>query len=267
MCYPVAIALALTAAGSAAQAAGARRAAKAMAGARTAESIRQKGFQDQADSVVAESLNKSGKDATDVGMKEAAAKRAADADAAVGEVRAPVEAVGENIAGDQSINQVMATEEDVARNKNLGYATQQGRAKADLLSFNDITFQNAINNIRAGQQLNTVGNFMRGSSNVLPIELEAASRKGDNLKTLGTVLSTAGSVVGMGAGAGWWDPKTVADTAGTVASAAPVAAGGTKLGVNYGNLLLRDGPVDIFGNPIGLQTTPITVPAIKPFKI
>jgi hypothetical protein len=59
----------------------------------------------------------------------------------------------------------------------------------------------------------------------------------------------------------------VADTAGTVAAAAPAAAGGTKLGVNYGNLLLRDGPVDIFGNPIGLQTTPITVPAIKPFKL
>jgi hypothetical protein len=107
---------------------------------------------------------------------------------------------------------------------------------------------------------------MRGSSNVLPIELEAASRRGDNLKTLGTVLSTAGSVVGMGAGAGWWDPKTVADTAGTVASAAPAAAGGTKLGIDYGNLLLRDGPVDIFGNPIGLTARPLTVPAIKPIK-
>ena len=211
MCTPVAFALALTAAGSAAQAAGARRASKAMEGARLAESLRQKGFQQQADAVVDESLNKSGRDTTEAGMKEAAAKRAAEADAAVADVRAPVEVTGANLAGDQSGNQVMITEADVARNKNLGYATQQGRAKADLLSFNDITFQNAINNIRSGQQLNTIGNFMRGSSNVLPIELEAASRKGDSLKTLGTALSTAGSVVGMGAGADWWK---AADTAG-----------------------------------------------------
>ena len=56
MCTPVAFALALTAAGSAAQAAGARRAAKAMEGARVAEGIRQKGFQDEATAVADDSL-------------------------------------------------------------------------------------------------------------------------------------------------------------------------------------------------------------------
>lgn len=211
MCNPVAIALSLTAAGSAAQAAGARRAAKAMEGARVAESIRQKGFQDEANKVVDESLNKSGKSSTDAGMKAAAEARAADAAAATAEVRKPVEATGENLAGDTAGNKVMATESDLQAARNLGYAGQQGAAKANLLSFNDVTFQNAINNIRAGQQLNTTGNFMRGSAGVLPVELEAASRKGDSLKTLGTVLSTAGTVVGMGAGADWWK---AADTAG-----------------------------------------------------
>lgn len=220
MCNPVAIALSLTAAGSAAQAAGARRAAKAMEGARVAESIRQKGFQDEANKVVDESLGKSGKSSTEAGMKAAAEARAAEAAAATAEVRKPIEATGENLAGDTSGNKVMATESDLQAARNLGYAGQQGAAKSNLLSFNDVTFQNAINNIRAGQQLNTVGNFMRGSSGVLPVELEAASRKGDNLKTLGTVLSTAGTVVGMGAGAGWWDK--VADTAGN-----GIAAGST----------------------------------------
>lgn len=204
MCNPVAIALSLTAAGSAAQAAGARRAAKAMEGARVAESIRQKGFQDEANKVVDESLSKSGRGSTEQGMKEAAAERAAASDAAVAAVRKPVEATGANLSGDQSGNKVMATESDLQANKNLGFAAQQGRAKSDLLSFNDITFQNAINNARAGQQLATTGNFMRGSAGVLPVEVEAASRKGDNLKTLGTLLSTAGTVVGMGAGADWW---------------------------------------------------------------
>jgi hypothetical protein len=233
MCDPVSWALALTAAGSAAQAAGAAKAAKAMAGARTAESIRQKGFQDQANAVVDDSLNKSGKDATDKGMADAAAQRAAASDAAVADVRAPIEATGTNLAGDQTANAVMASEGDVAAAKNLGYATQQGRAKANLLSFNDVTFQNAINNVKAGQQLNTVGNFMRGSSNVLPVELEAASRKGEGLKTLGTVLSTAGSVVGMGAGAGWWDKAAATPT---VLSSLPANASVTSPNIlNLGN--------------------------------
>jgi len=259
MCYPVAIALALTAAGSAAQAAGARRAAKAMAGARTAESIRQKGFQDQATQVNDQSLSKSGRASTDADMKAAKDARAADAAAATAEVRKPIEASGENLAGDQSGNQVMLTEGDLQAARNLGFANQQGAAKADMLSFNDITFQNAINNMRSGQQLNTLSNFMRGSSNVLPIELEAASQKGNNLKTLGSLLTTGGSIVGMGAGAGWWDKA--ADVAGTTAAAAP--SSGFKLGIDYGNPLLRTGPVDIYGNPVGLQTTPLTVPKFK----
>lgn len=212
MCTPVAIALSLTAAGSAAQAAGARRAAKAMEGARVAESIRQKGFQDEANKVVDDSVGKSGRASTDASMKAAAEARAADAAAATAEVRKPIEATGENIAGDTAGNKVMATESDLQAARNLGYAGQQGAAKSNLLSFNDVTFQNAINNIRAGQQLNTVGNFMRGSAGVLPVELEAASRKGDNLKTLGTMLSTAGTVVGMGAGAGWWDKAAAQPT-------------------------------------------------------
>jgi hypothetical protein len=224
MCNPAIFALALTAAGSAAQAAGARKAAKAMEGARIAESIRQKGFQSQADSINSESLSKSGRDMTDKGMAESAAARSAASDAAVADVRRPVEATGSNLAGDQTANQVMATEGDLAAAKNLNYATQQGRAKANMLSFNDVTFQNAINNIRSGQQLNTVGNFMRGSSNVLPIELEAASRQGDSLKTLGTTLSTAGSVVGMGAGAGWWG-SPAASAGGSVVSSTPTVTG------------------------------------------
>jgi hypothetical protein len=67
----------------------------------------------------------------------------------------------------------------------------------------------------------------------------------------------------MGAGAGWWDPKTATDVASTAAAVAPATTGGFKLGIDYGNPLLRTGPVDIYGNPIGLQTTPLTVPKFK----
>jgi hypothetical protein len=266
MCYPVAIALALTAAGSAAQAAGARRAAKAMAGARTAESIRQKGFQDQATQVNDQSLSKSGRASTDADMKAAKDARAADAAAATAEVRAPIEATGQNLAGDQTGNQVMMTEGDAQAARNLGYAGQQGAAKANLLSFNDVTFQNAINNMRSGQQLNTLSNFMRGSSNVLPIELEAASRRGDNLKTLGTVLSTAGSVVGMGAGAGWWDKAAAGPT---TLSSLPANASVTSPNVlNFGNTpsfqlqdSLNNWNLNKYKNLV--PSGPTTIPAFK----
>jgi hypothetical protein len=239
-----------------------------MEGARVAESIRQKGFQDEANKVVDDSLNKSGRASTDASMKAAAEARAADAAAATAEVRKPIEATGDNLAGDQSANKVMATEGDLQAARNLGYAGQQGAAKANLLSFNDMTFQNAINNIRAGQQLATTGNFMRGSAGVLPVEVEAASRKGDSLKTLGTVLSTAGSVVGMGAGAGWWDKAAAGPT---TLSSLPANATVTNPNVlNLGNTpsfqlqdSLNNWNLTKFKNLIPTQTT-FTVP---PFKI
>jgi hypothetical protein len=255
MCYPIAIALALTAAGSAAQAAGARRAAKAMAGARTAESIRQKGFQDQATQVNDQSLSKSGRASTDADMKAAGEARAADAAAATSEVRAPIEATGQNLAGDQAGNQVMMTEGDAQAARNLGYAGQQGAAKANLLSFNDVTFQNAINNMRSGQQLNTLSNFMRGSSNVLPIELEAASRRGDNLKTLGSLLSTAGSVVGMGAGSGLFDTASTADILNKTNSAANFANPAT-LNAASNNIVNYSNSLPMFN--------PFKLPAVQP---
>lgn len=249
MCTPVAFALALTAAGSAAQAAGARRAAKAMEGARVAESIRQKGFQDDATKISDQSLSKSGRASTEADMKANEAKRAADAAAATAEVRKPIEATGENLAGDKSGNVVMLNEGDVQAARNLGFAGQQGAAKANLLSFNDITFQNAINNMRAGQRLNTIGNFMRGSAGVLPVELEAASRRGDSLKTLGTALSTAGTVVGMGAGAGWWDK--VAPTAGAAPAitAAPAQVPGQMIDLSGFNI--KPGTLNL--GPTGTQ--------------
>jgi hypothetical protein len=235
-----------------------------MAGARTAESIRQKGFQDQATQVNDQSLSKSGRASTDADMQAAKDARAADAAAATDEVRKPIEATGENLAGDQSGNQVMLTEGDLQAARNLGFANQQGAAKADMLSFNDVTFQNAINNMRSGQQLNTLSNFMRGSSNVLPIELEAASRRGDSLKTLGTALSTAGSIVGMGAGAGWWDKAGP-----TTLSSLPANASVTSPNVlNFGNTpsfqlqdVMNNWNLNKYKNLV--PSGPTTIPAFK----
>jgi hypothetical protein len=203
MCTPL-IALALTAAGTAAGAAGARKAQKAQAGAREAERWRQKGFQSEADARAAENFEKTGKDATDAGMEKAEADRKSASDAAVADVRAPIEVKGENLAGDSSAAKIINTENASQAARGLGYALQQGAAKAKLSSFNDVGFENALNNARTNQDIARIANFAKGSADVLPVELEAASRKGQGLRTLGSVLSTAGTIAGVGVGSGWW---------------------------------------------------------------
>jgi hypothetical protein len=215
MCNPVAIGLALTAAGTAAQAQGQRRAQKAMTGAREAERIRQKGYQSESDAILAKSMDNADKTNQDQQEAKALSERQVAAEKATSEVRAPVEATGENLAGDQTANAVINTEQANQAAKSLGYAGQQGGAKAKLLSFNDLNFNNAIANARAAQDHSRIAGFAKGSSDVLPVELEYASHKGDGLKTLGSALQIAGTIAGIGAGAGWWgsNPAAAAATA------------------------------------------------------
>lgn len=234
MCNPLAIGLALTAAGTAASAAGQRRAEKAMDGAREAERIRQKGFEDESKSVLDTSMASAEKANQDQYEAGALAKRQADAAAATGEVRAPIEATGQNLAGDQSANTLIETERAAQGAKALNFAGQQGGAKAKMLSFSDLNFNNAINNARALQNQNLIANLAKGSAGVLPIELEAASRKGQGLKTLGTLLSAAGTITGIGAGAGWWGAPEAAAGAANVGTTATTAL---KPGMTMGNVL------------------------------
>lgn len=208
MCDPVSASIALTAAGTVAQAAAANKSQKAMQGAREAERIRQKGYQSEADASLGKSMDASSKGAQDDAEAKAFADRQAASDAAVAGVRAPIEATGANLAGDQTANAVIDAEKVAQSQKALGYAGQQGSAKAKLLSFNDLNFANAINNARAQQEQARIAGFAKGSSDVLPIELEAAAQKGAGLKTLGSLLSAGGTIAGIGAGAGWWDGLT-----------------------------------------------------------
>lgn len=225
MCNPVAIGLALTAAGTAAQVAGQRKAQKAMEGAREAERIRQKGYQDESAAVLDKSMANADKGAQDAQEAEALAKRESDAANATASVRAPVEATGANLAGDQTANTVIDTERSAQAAKNLNFAGQQGGAKAKLLSFQDLNIANAIANARAAQDHARIAGFSKGSGDVLPIEMESASHRGDGLKTLGQGLQVAGTIAGMGAGAGWWGAGNTA-TQAAVDQAASYGLGG-----------------------------------------
>lgn len=241
MCDPITASIALTVAGSAAQAAGQNRARKAMQGAQSAERIRQKGLQDQSAAVQQANEARSTREAQDKQQADAEASRKADYAAATEAAKAPVIAVGDNIAGDQSANALIATEAAKASGNALGYAGQQGNAKAALQGFTDLQLGNALANARAAEQQARLGNFMRGSSDVLGLEMEAASRKGDSLKTLGSLLSAGGAITGMGAGAGWWGGSSPAAAAnvGTTATTA------LKPGMTLGNVLTPLAPLTL----------------------
>jgi hypothetical protein len=242
MCDPITASIALTVAGTAAQAAGQNRARKAMQGAQNAERIRQKGLQDQSEAVQQASEARGSKANQDKEQAAAEASRNADYAAATEAAQAPVVATGDNIAGDQTANAIIANETANASRNALNFAAQQGNAKAALQGFSDLQLGNALANARANEQQRTLGNFMRGSSDVLGLEMEAASRKGDNLKTLGTLLNAGGMITGMGAGAGWWGGGK---TAGDVANIGTTATTTLQPGMTIDSILKPAAPLTL----------------------
>jgi hypothetical protein len=204
MCDPVTASIVATVAGSAAQAAGQAQARKAMQGAQIAERVRQKGYQDQSQSAFSESLAHANPQDQANAQASNEANRKAAYDAATAETRAPLEATGKNLAGSQDANRILSSESAARSAQAQGFANQQGAAKAALQGFGDTQLGNALYNARQMQNQGTIGNFMQGSSAVLPYEVEAASHKGDSIKNIGDLLSLGGAVAGLGAGAGWW---------------------------------------------------------------
>jgi len=251
MCDPVSISLALTAAGATAQAAAQSQSRKAMEGAQQAERIRQKAFQDQSQAAFDESLGHAQASNQTADQSKAEGERKASYDKATADARAPVEATGQNLAGDTSTNKVVNTEQAAQAAKAQGFAGQQGAAKAALQGFGDVQLGNALYNARQMQNQGTIGGFMQGSANVLPYEVQAASHAGDGLKTLGDVLSLGGAVTGLGAGAGWWGngadkALTNAVKLGTSVDNGLVA--GAKTGLTANQILPNLGTANNAGN-------------------
>lgn len=215
----------MTAAGTAAQAAGARKAQKAMAGAREAERIRQKGYQAESDAAFDESMSKQGADLQKEKIAQAEAERTATAQAA----QTPAAIV--NIPTQGETPTVVADETSARVGAGNAQAAQDAANRAALASFGDVQLGNALLNTRYGQQQAQIGRNMQGSANVLGIEMDAASRRGDSLKGIGSGLVAGGSLLGMGAGMGWGAPAatTGSTAANTIMQSAAVP---TTSGIN-----------------------------------
>lgn len=206
MCDPISASLALTVAGSAAQAAGQAKAQKAMHDAQNAERLRQAGLQGKSNELLSESLASSDRGQHDASQAQAEAARKASYDQAAASTPSPVSDSTPVTAGDTNANKLVNTESAARSAQAMGMANQQGGAKAALQGFNDVNLGDILYNNRMLQKQGTIGNFMQGSAGVLPYEMDAASRKGSGLKTFGDILSLGGTAVGLGAGSGMFAP-------------------------------------------------------------
>lgn len=91
----------------------------------------------------------------------------------------------------------------------LAGARAEGKRLAALQGFGDLFADNQVDLNRSGAMQAQLGDFSRGSSAVLPLELEAANAKGSRTRGFGQLLQGVGQVAGLagafGAGPTWGD--------------------------------------------------------------
>lgn len=73
-------------------------------------------------------------------------------------------------------------------------------ARARMAGYTEWDLQQAIKNLHADQAINQIGNFSRGSSFLLPLDLQSASHAGASWGAAGSLLGAAGNL-GMTYGA------------------------------------------------------------------
>jgi hypothetical protein len=120
-----------------------------------------------------------------------------------------------------SSNLVVQAEED-ARGAARERTNQMGAALGNLRSFGDVLGQTSRLQGRDAALVGQVGNFKRGSSDVLGMELEAANSAGGDMRMLGDVLGGVGRI---GVAAGLSGPAAAAGSNFTPNPGQPFAFG------------------------------------------
>lgn len=198
---PLLLAAAATAAGSYAQAEGAKKAQDATNAANDAERIRQKQLQDRSMQLFNNSFEYNDPTAQMQREKEAQNKYNNLFQQSANETLDSV-LQGEN-ATNNSANSPRAIGEAYKSALSKGKARLQSQlqAKAALAGLGDVLSRSAIQNQQTLNQQATLGGFMKGSSAVLPMELANAGHAGDTWTGIGSALSSLGTLSGVGASA------------------------------------------------------------------
>lgn len=200
MCDPLTIGSAALSAGSmAANNSAQNRVAKARRNAMEAERARQQAYEAEAGA-----LNEQSQGRYKGFQNKQAAKTAQLADFFTSQnqgLPAGSEANGApaEIMPSAGTNNIVAQEVAKQKGKAKTFSDQQGRALANMRGFGDLLADNSRLQARDASQIGQIGGFMRGSSAVLPFELEHANARGAGMQTLGSILGAAGQL-GMAAG-------------------------------------------------------------------
>lgn len=213
MCDPLTIAgVVLTGASAAANSAAQSSVQKARDDAMAAERIRQKGFDREADATNAHAQNQY----EDFGGKQDE-RSTKLADYYKSQTAQPVTDAGPVAMPASSSNVTnIATEKASADAK--AFTDKQGASLGQLRSFGDLLGELGRGTARDAITIGQIGGFKKGSSAVLPYELEAANGKGGGMKTFGDILGGLGKI-GVSAGLG--------------GASLPGLGGGSAAGANF----------------------------------
>ena len=189
MCDPLTIAGAALSAGSvAANATAASREAKARDQALGAERIRQRGYDQET-----AALNTKTQDGFENFEGQRAAKAESLGDYFATEVPTPANAAAASVLP-SATNDIVTREINKKSGQAKQFTDQQAGALSQLRSFGDLLGDNSRAMARSGSEIGQIGGFKRGSSNIVPLELEAASQKGRGLRTFGDILGGLGGI-------------------------------------------------------------------------
>lgn len=197
MCDPLTIAgIALTAGSTIANTIGANRVQKARDDALAAERIRQRQLDQEA-----EALNVGARDRYEnfEGKQEEKASQLGDYF-----TEQAAEAGAGNAAAAQSMlptsgSAITVREEAKQRAGAKDFTDQQGQALGQMRSFGDLLGGIGRNQARDATTIGQIGGFKKGSSGIVPLELEAANSAGDGAKFFGDLMGLGGSLA-MNAG-------------------------------------------------------------------
>lgn len=238
MCTPLAIAaLALTAGGVAANQMASNQVERKREGYLSAERERQKGYHQKAENLNAESASKFGDFAEDQTTKAqqlgdllaAQSKSLPTGQTGQTSVASPLPSSSSNIVSQERAKQLGKTNE---------YSTQQAHALGNLRSFADILANDNMLMAKNDSLIGQEDSFMKGSSSVLPLELEAANNAGSGWRLAGTIMSGLGTAASLGsaavaggaAGAAEGAAQAGAQTAEAGSGAAAAASSGAGAG-------------------------------------
>lgn len=191
MCDPLTIAgLALTAGSTVANSMAANKVAKARSNVMAAERTRQAKYDQEAQALNATSQNRYQAFGADMG------KRGQElGDYFAGSTIPASDAAGVPTEVMPQSDSVITQEEGARQKANSGkYVGQQAKALGNLRSFGDYLGGVSRQQAREAGLIGQVGGFKKGSGEVVPFELDAASHAGDKMKMFGDILAFGGNL-------------------------------------------------------------------------